>query len=97
MIAGVIAIAVMLPIALGRGQVAVSETGVERATGSSDPTPSATGSTTGTPSSTGEPTADETPVIAVYGDAYSADSAQGGEGAAVPGRPDRRDHDHVAQ
>ena len=77
MIAGVVAIAVMLPIALGRGQVEVSES-------ASDRTPAADATQpTASPSATEETTAaDEPPVIAVYGDGYSAGSDEGGNGAA---------------
>ena len=69
MIAGVLAIAVMLPIALGRGQVPVSESARNRsmpvAPPSADPTDAA-----------------EPPVLAVYGDSYSAGSVEGGSGPA---------------
>jgi lysophospholipase L1-like esterase len=75
MITGVIAIAVMLPIALGRGQVAVSESGSDR--------PSAAGTTQATTEASAEPTTDDSPpVIAVYGDSYSAGSDEGGKGPA---------------
>lgn len=71
MIAGAVAIAVMLPIALERGHVPVSQTASERRS----------------PPSTTQPSADPTddagaPVIAVYGDSYSAGSDEGGQGAA---------------
>jgi len=75
MIAGVIALAVLFPIALGRGQVAVTAS-------QSDGTPPAA---TTQPSATesAEPADDEgPPVVAVYGDSYSAGSGEGGNGAA---------------
>jgi lysophospholipase L1-like esterase len=91
MIAGVVAIAVMLPIALGRGQVAVSESSTDRT-----PAAGTTGAT-----STAE-SADGPPVIAVYGDSYSAGSDQGGNGPAgwpalVAGRLDADVRLHAAQ
>jgi lysophospholipase L1-like esterase len=87
MIAGVIAIAVMLPIALGRGQVRVSESGTDAVAQSSDAASSG-------PSPT-EATDDEPAVIAVYGDSYSAGSDEGGNGpAGWPARlADRLDAD----
>ena len=59
----------MLPIALGRGQVPVSESASERTSQTTEPSAEPTGGA-------------ESPVVAVYGDAYSAGSAQGGAGAA---------------
>ena len=75
MIAGVVAIAVMLPIALGRGQVEVSDSGIDRAGAATEAGASPTAS----------PTAEadaEPPVIAVYGDSYSVGTGQGGTGPA---------------
>jgi hypothetical protein len=74
MIAGVVAIAVMLPMALGRGHVEVTESATDRTT----PPTESSASPTGDP----DEADDEPPVIAVYGDGYSAGSAQGGTGAA---------------
>jgi lysophospholipase L1-like esterase len=75
MIAGVVAIAVMLPVALTRGQVPVSESASDRT--------SAPGSASAGTSSAAETTAaDGPPVIAVYGDSYSAGSDEGGNGPA---------------
>lgn len=71
MIAGVVAIAVMLPIALGRGQVEVSDSGIDRAGAATE------AGTSPTAEADAEP-----PVIAVYGDSYSAGTGQGGTGPA---------------
>ena len=97
MIAGVVAIAVMLPFAVNRGAVEVAESAVDR-TRPSEPSASPTVEASATPSA--EP--DEgPPVIAVYGDAYSAGSAEGGTGAAgwpalVAGRLDADVRLHAA-
>jgi lysophospholipase L1-like esterase len=89
MITGVVAIAVMLPIALTRGQVPVAESASERTS-----QPASASASTG--SAAAETTApDGPPVIAVYGDSYSAGSDEGGNGpAGWPARlADRLDAD----
>src|SRR5688572_33158144 len=60
MIAGVVAIAVLLPVALGRGHVEVSESATDRTT----PPAESSASPTAEP----DEADDEPPVIAVYGD-----------------------------
>jgi lysophospholipase L1-like esterase len=80
MITGLIAIGVMLPLALARGQVEISESRSGRPPATETTQPSAEASTEAP--ATAAPTDDAPPVIAVYGDSYSAGSAQGGNGPA---------------
>ena len=94
MIAGVLAIAVMLPIALSRGPVELTESATDRTT-----QPAASSAS---PTEEPDEADDEPPVIAVYGDGYSAGSAQGGTGAAggpalVADRLDAEIRLHAAQ
>jgi lysophospholipase L1-like esterase len=80
MITGAVALAVLVPIALGRGQVDVSESGSDRTPAAETTQPSAEASTQAP--TTDAPAEDAPPVVAVYGDSYSAGSVEGGNGPA---------------